>query len=326
MKRIILGIHGLGNKPAPGLLHAWWRKSLYEGFRAIGHPRRGIPFETVYWADILHRAPESPAVTDTRDPLFLKEPYRPSPGRSFARTDPVSRKIIDLLEKPLKRMELDENGVVWKHFSDLVLRSFFQELEAYYANSLEIVPGAEVAYRDVVRARLTNKLQAHRGKEILLIAHSMGSIIAYDVLTLAVPEIAVHTLITIGSPLGVPLVMQKIRQEQNLPRGARLSVPENVGAWYNLADPTDKVALDCRLKDDFAPNSRGISATDSSVYNDYEINGSRNPHKVYGYLRTPELAQLCFDFLTAGQTTGAIRRRDLLYRFWEGTLRVSGLR
>ncbi len=326
MERIILGIHGLGNKPAAGLLQSWWRKSLYEGFSGIGHPRRGIPFETVYWADVLHRAPESPAVTDTRDPLFLKEPYRPSPGPDAIRSEPMASKLIDLFETPLKRMELDENGVVWRHFSDLVLSNFFQELVAYFANRLEIVPGAEVAYRDIVRARLINKLRAHAGKEILLIAHSMGSIIAYDVLAFCAPEIAVHTLITIGSPLGVPLVMKKIRQEQQLSPEAGLAVPENVGIWHNLADPADKVTLDCRLAEAYAPNRRGTAPVDRSVYNDYEIDGSRNPHKVYGYLRTPELAQICFEFLTAGQGSSAIRRRDLLYRSLEGMLRLSGVR
>jgi len=325
MERIIIGIHGLGNKPAPGLLHAWWRRSLHEGFRAIGHPRRNLPLATVYWADLLHRAPENPAITDPRDPLFLKEPYRPSSGKPSPHGAPVGRRIIDLFEKPLKRMELDENGTVWKHLNDLVLRNFFQELEAYYANSLEIAPGAAVPYRDIVRRRLSTMLQAHREKEILLIAHSMGSIIAYDVLALCAPEIRIHTLITIGSPLGIPFVMQKIRQEQNLPRGARLAVPENVGCWINLADPADKVAFDCHLGDDFAANSRAVFASDAAVFNDYAIDGERNAHKSYGYLRTPELALTCFEFLTQGQSAGAIRRSDLLNRLRDGALRLLRL-
>jgi pimeloyl-ACP methyl ester carboxylesterase len=327
MKRILIGIHGLGNKPAPDLMHSWWRKSLYEGFRFIGHPRRGIPFETVYWADIFHRMPFDPAVRDEDDERYLAEPYLPSPGRRPFQFEPVRRKILDMLEKPIKRMDLEENGSsVWKHINDLVMRNFFQELEAYHANSLEIVPGAEVAYRDIVRARLANKLRQHRDKQILLIAHSMGSIIAFDVLSQVAPEIEIHTLITIGSPLGVPVVMQNIRQEQNSHNREMLRTPETISAgWYNLADLADKVTFHYRLGDDFEPNSRGIAPVDEQVVNDYAVKGDRNPHKVYGYLRTPELARICFDFLSAGESPGAIRRKDLFYKTLEWSLKLLRL-
>lgn len=220
MKRVIIGIHGLGNKPAADVLHRWWRRSLYEGFRAIGHPRRRLPFETVYWADILHRIPYDPAIRDRGDARYLEEPYRPSPGGPVPSSRPVRKKILDLVEKQIMRLDPDEgSSLLWKQLNDLVLRRFFVELEAYYTNSLEIAPGAALAYRDIVRTRLANKLREHSSKEILLIAHSMGSIIAYDVLSSAPPGVQVHTLITIGSPLGMPLIMHNIRLEQKLAPG-----------------------------------------------------------------------------------------------------------
>jgi triacylglycerol esterase/lipase EstA (alpha/beta hydrolase family) len=57
---------------------------------------------------------------------------------------------------------------------------------------------------------LAETLVKHRRKKILLIAHSMGSIIAWDVLTKMVPQIKIHTLVTIGSPLGNPVVRSRI--------------------------------------------------------------------------------------------------------------------
>ena len=319
MKRVIIGIHGLGRKPSAQVLHRWWLKSIQEGFSAIGHPRRGLPFKTVYWADILHATPYDPDILDRNDDRYLEDPYRPSPGGPQSVARPVRKKILDLVEKQIMRLDPEEGiSMVWKQFNDLVLRKFFVELDAYYANSLEIAPGAELAYRDIVRTRLADTLRKHSGREILLIAHSMGSIIAYDVLSSRLPELKVHTLVTIGSPLGMPLVMHNIRLEQELAKVEKLPTPESVTHhWFNLADLADKVALNYRLNDDFTPNSRGVAPADLEVYNDYTIDGDPNPHKAYGYLRTPELARICFDFISAGAPPAAIRRLDLLFKVWE---------
>lgn len=316
MERIIIGIHGLGNKPAAPLLQDWWRRSLSEGFRLIGHPRRWLPFELVYWADILYPLPNDPAITDSRDIRFLDEPYRPSPGRRAKLFAPVRKKILDLVEKQLQRSDLEAEGsFIWQHINDLVIRNFFKDLAAYYENNIHDLRHDGLPVRDAIRNRLATRLRQHHDKKIMLIAHSMGSIIAYDVLTLLAREVNIDTLITIGSPLGVPAVMHKIRQEQKWPNGVKLPTPDNItGWWYNHADLHDKVAFHYRLANDFHANIRGVMATDVQVVNDYTINDEPNPHKAYGYLRTPELAQLCFAFLSAGQSPGAIHRRDLLNR------------
>ncbi len=36
---------------------------------------------------------------------------------------------------------------------------------------------------------------------------------------------------------------------------------------------------------------------DDLVLNDYRADGGENPHKIYGYLRTPEMSGLIADFL-----------------------------
>ncbi len=52
MKKMIIGIHGLGNKPDATLLHDWWLNAIHEGLGRISKPRENIPFKMVYWADI----------------------------------------------------------------------------------------------------------------------------------------------------------------------------------------------------------------------------------------------------------------------------------
>ena len=51
------------------------------------------------------------------------------------------------------------------------------------------------------------------------------------------------------------------------------------------------------LADDYDENSRHIQVVDLVVNNDYQVDGKRNPHKIYGYLRTPEFTQVIHDFL-----------------------------
>ena len=57
MKQIVIGIHGLGNKPPAPQLKKWWLKSIHDGLRAIGKESMKIPFELVYWADIINPEP-----------------------------------------------------------------------------------------------------------------------------------------------------------------------------------------------------------------------------------------------------------------------------
>jgi hypothetical protein len=58
----------------------------------------------------------------------------------------------------------------------------------------------------------------------------MGSIIAYDVLTHMLPKSRIHTFVTIGSPLGMPIVISKIvtEQKKQLIKIEKVRTPENV--------------------------------------------------------------------------------------------------
>ncbi len=145
----------------------------------------------------------------------------------------------------------------------------------------------------------------------MLIAHSMGSIIAYDALTLLGqpdPGFEVDHFVTIGSPLGLPHVKGKIIDEF-VHRGDvadRVRTPTVVKKkWVNYANRRDPVALDVHLANDYKPNRDNIKCEDDLVYNDYRVmkrgekDPDRNYHKSYGYLRTPEFSELMKDFLGA---------------------------
>ena len=86
MKTILIGIHGLRNKPPKYLLTSWWRKSIDEGFRIVNIPLPYYSLEIAYWAQYMHIRPQDSAITDQSDPRYLWEPY--ITGTRFGPRDP----------------------------------------------------------------------------------------------------------------------------------------------------------------------------------------------------------------------------------------------
>jgi hypothetical protein len=107
----------------------------------------------------------------------------------------------------------------------------------------------------------------------VVIAHSLGSIVAYDVLSEGSGSPAARLLVTVGSPLGIDAVKDQVHQP---PR-----VPPDVAAWLNASDPFDVVAADATVADDYGSVER---ITDVLV-----ANPAWNPHDMAGYLMVPEV-------------------------------------
>ncbi len=300
MNKIIIGIHGLGNKPHQILLKRWWKKALLEGLKDIRSGRLIIPFHMVYWADVLHEKSLKPWIRDREHPQYLEEPYSKSPGHERPKVSRWRTSVYKYIEQQLDKIFLNADMTLnYGRVNDAIIRRYFKDLDSYYAGKPSIMDPERPA-RDVIHERLQSVLKKYRKKDILLIAHSMGSIVAYDVLTQAPESIRIHTFVTIGSPLGLPAVVSRIfsRQKEGAEKDPRLRAPDNITKhWYNLSDLEDRVALDHTLADDYLPNSQGVQAVDIKVYNDYMINNRRNPHKSYGYLRTPEMAGIIESFL-----------------------------
>ena len=316
MSKIIIGIHGLGNKPPKDLLEHWWKKSIREGFSRIGQPRVFFNFEMVYWADILYPEPLNINLTDPEDPHYLHEPYRPGRNMPLAEEAPLKTKLMKYLERQMDKLFLNDDMTLnFSSITDKILHRYFKDLETYYSSDPVNSSGAQAILRDQIRGRLAAVLEKHQKNDIMLISHSMGSIIAYDVLAHSVPHIEIDTFVTAGSPLGLPIVIGRIFAEQKINQldETKVHTPENVRhAWYNFADPEDRIAIDGTLNDDYAENDRGIRAIDKVVHTNYAIKEERNAHKSYGYLRSPEMVEVFAEFLN--------RNRFRLYLKYEAKI------
>ena len=280
---VIIGIHGLNNKPAKDVLRRFWENSLAEGLLRNHTLDIPSPVQLIYWADIQHQKPLSEE-EDT-------EPYvKASGGGTLPLYDPDrSDKFRIFLEKwGGRKIDKVKDLASLDEPVEGLLGIKLMDLRDYYSDEEK---------RTRMRARLSDLLIQHQNDKIFLIAHSMGSIIAYDVLRQfeKTKPSKVEHFVTIGSPLGLPFVTQKIRQEFGATRS-----PENVQRWTNIADPRDRVAIDCSLSDEYTANASGIKPQDILVHNGYiSPSGDKNNHKIYGYLRAPEFSDIIREFLEA---------------------------
>ncbi|NOZ45522.1 MAG: hypothetical protein GXO79_01945 [Chlorobi bacterium] len=311
MANIIIGIHGLGNKPSSSVLCKWWRKSMTEGLRANNFKTSLPEFEMVYWADILHEEPLNLREKDIHNPLYLEEKYvKASPDFTTGNHN-TRKKVVDFLKKQAYKIFLNNDlSLNYSFISDTLINRYFKDLEAYYTVDCVDENDQTCRAQIVMRNHLLKVLEKHKDKNIMLISHSMGSIIAFDVLTFMASHIKIHTLVTLGSPLGLPVVISKIAAEQReiFHELKHMKTPPGVtNNWFNFSDITDKVAFEYELTRKFGENENGVKPIDFLVTNNYEINGVKNPHKSFGYLRTPEFAKILNEFILIEKLT--VRQR-----------------
>jgi len=281
----VVYVHGNGNKLEKAALKDKWDNILY------GSPQ-GDRSRMAHYADLLYDFPL---------------PHEPSPRvdakavESFGDRDPepLDQYRIELLAE--LEDDLGELNPKMAAMLDAMVAATPSAAEASASrdeeSALELLPSkwlreralrrlTKTAFKDVykylfgssrqpIMDRLRAEVEDLRGP-VVVVGHSLGSIVAFDVLNLWEDVgLDVKLFLTVGSPLGVKEI-----QDQLL---GRLQVPDVVSSWLNLADPWDLVALDKTLKQEFPPNDR---------VEDKEVNNwTNNNHSIDGYLDRPEARQ-----------------------------------
>ena len=250
MSKVIVGIHGLANKPEKETLADWWEKSIREGLaKNCGVTNPDFEFKMVYWADLLYRYPVHQEVQFNFDKLYNDEPYIPGDGEEF---EEYEEGIIDTVVAEGLALLGATVDFAKEHFNmvavaDWVLGKVAKDLDFYYDEKRKIDdrsdPPKSVLARTVLMDELKNTLEPLQGEEIMLIAHSMGTIIAYDVLRdigRQNSDFNLAEFVTIGSPLGLPHVKKKIIDERSYDgkgkervRTPRTSMPRSRNGWQN---------------------------------------------------------------------------------------------
>ena len=149
---------------------------------------------------------------------------------------------------------------------------------------------------DHVRRMLKVPLLAASGGQhpVLLIGHSMGSVIAYDALWELSHShgnpVSIDLFLTMGSPLGQRFMQRRVNGHD---RTGADRYPRNIRRWKNLTAIGDLTAINPWLADDFGEMLElGLveSIDDEEIFNFFRLNGELNVHAEYGYLTNEKTA------------------------------------
>jgi|GEM_PF-1862706 len=120
-------------------------------------------------------------------------------------------------------------------------------------------------------------------KPTIIIAHSLGTVIAYDVLhSLTNKSYNIKGLITLGSPLGMNAIKRQLYPNHSYP-------PTLKGPWLNIYDPKDIVALN-------PLDDKNFKVTPKIINQEIE-NESDNRHNIAPYLSCPLVAQMISELI-----------------------------
>jgi len=146
--------------------------------------------------------------------------------------------------------------------------------------------------QSLMRSRMTELLDFHKPRIVL--AHSLGTCIAYDALMSANHE--VEAFITLGSPLGLEFVKAHQRLIHKL---QKLVIPPTVKNWHNFFDPEDPVSLNQALEKSYK-DQYGQGVLDNIIRNPDNKPGytPTAAHSGEGYLSHPRVRALIGDLLT----------------------------
>ncbi len=310
MGKTILLIHGRSFKPPRNSLRRLWLDAIRHGLQRDRSPARLAAFnrtvkEFIYYGDtsnaFLKKALRKPAGFDpddtasrrkTLDDLarfgpddFTEANYERRPGKSAA-----GEALADLF-----------GGILaFFRISDPLIAAIAPDMREYW--------NFDSDFGSTVRATMIRPLKRamDRNDRIMVIAHSLGSLIAYDTLWKfsrtaeyrpKYTEKRIDLFLSLGSPLADETVKRNLK-------GASASgprrYPSNIRRWVNVAAEDDYIAHDQRVSDDYrAMIKAGLvdSIEDVRIYNLGVRDGTSNPHTSAGYLVHPRVVKLIADWV-----------------------------
>ena len=297
----LIYVHGAGGQPP----EADWIRIHNQ---ILFHDRPAPATDLAYYADLIKRvelaaAPmnrprrhESPGADARKTPLTgtpASTPWPSTPSAEHVLANSIHESVaaegrtheahLFLLRLAAAMGPTDHRSrfALPGHVIPPAVRDFYREVSGY----LHGTPGLA----DDMRARVRSAILRTDGA-LVIVAHSLGSVIAFDVL--GEPELIGRgvQLITAGSPLGLGPVQDHLRAW----RGSRpIEIPSGAATWRSFQAAGDPVAVGTGLDDlrgDYAPPLR-VHATE--VRNEAEWH-----HALTGYLDTPEVRDSIYARLT----------------------------
>lgn len=298
----VVFIHGLSNKPEKDyLLKLYLRKLAFEDGLDFSKDNR-VRSLICYWADVLYPSPdtdlaayESGATGDEllqegRDAPTLAPDKLPEAEREFIAKMSTSLGVTADDFDPAALSREDREKIRYERIPlpawlrNRLMAKLVRDAHLYFFNK-PFTPRANETFsvRDELRKRFMDMLKsvAPDNGPIVVLSHSMGTIIAYDCLMHedSCPPIA--GLVTIGSPLGLDEVQDFFPKRT---RDNGFPVDKLRGPWINIYDPLDVVAgADPKLGNDYRKDGQVVIEDIS------ESNWGSWRHSISKYLQGKQL-------------------------------------
>ena len=153
--------------------------------------------------------------------------------------------------RPTRQGTLERVPLPW-FLKQRVMDAFLRDVHHYLFDVEFGLPGRPpVRIQQVIRRRFLDAVAGTgRQRPHVVVSHSMGTVIAYDCLKRVDGCAAVDGLITIGSPLGLDEIQDKL--QPGWTRADGFPPRRSAGGWTNLFDRLDPVCgFDPQLASDY---------------------------------------------------------------------------
>ncbi|MET7301205.1 hypothetical protein [Embleya sp. NPDC005575] len=267
MTQAIVGVHGIWNfrrGETPGQaaenLARVWHTGIATALRRAGVSGPPPGLSVAYYADLLRK----PGRQGTGGDLDDLDPFEAEFARRWmgeldlpagVAAGQATVEVRQAVETLARMRFLGPPATKW------FVAGLCREVPAYLKDP-------DSPARAAARARVTDTLESTCAR--VVIAHSLGSVVAYEALW-ARPDLSVDLLVTLGSPLALPhAVLPRLRPAPVDGRGAR---PPGVARWVNLADPGDIVAVP---KNGIGRTFDGVDTDDHTIIHAFDFHLAKN--------------------------------------------------
>ncbi len=302
-------IHGIMNQPSPARLLNVWKRDLADGGDGVDVDVYGVTSSMVYWADVMYAAAtdaggtqesieyegiESGALTEVDESYieeaageekeFIEEiiarfdldhPDEPEGGGTL---EAPSEPDLGAQARVAAASGLEAVPLPW-FVKRPLMRLLLRDVHHYLFNSSHTPrAGSTFKVRDEVRKRFVGDLGAVDAGPHVVVAHSLGSVIAYDCLKRVADTKNVDMLITLGTPLGLSEVQHKLKPEWSKEDG----YPDDLPRWVNVVDRLDPVCVaDPLIANDYMREKKAV------LVDEVVSNGGMMRHPSGKYFRQP---------------------------------------
>ena len=270
----VICVHGIAQQlQGSELLAQEWRTALRDGMHLAGAEPADLPahseIEVAFYGDLFRGRKKARGAAST--------PFEPVDIEAGLEAE-LLMAWADAAEAQADTLSPTKSGrapsSVQKIATALLKLPFFLPLaDRLLVGALKQVRWylTEPETRRAVRERLSSLVTPDTR---LVIGHSLGSVVAYEVLCQILPPIA-PAFITLGSPLGLPKLV--FDQLDPAPANGRGRWPSSTRTWTNIAANNDIVAAVKRLAPLFA-----------EFVEDVVVNNEAKAHDVRPYLTAAE--------------------------------------